>query len=74
MAHGLCERCLESNKYVPGVIVHHKEFITEKNYWGDNVFLNLDNLELVCARCHLEIHGSGDEEYYFDEEGNVCQK
>ena len=73
-AHALCERCFAKGKYVPGVIVHHKEYITEKNYMDDNVFLNLDNLELLCAKCHLEEHGVGEQDYYFDEKGNLCQK
>ena len=27
-ANGLCERCKAAGQFVPGVIVHHKEYIT----------------------------------------------
>ena len=30
-ANGLCERCKAAGEYKPGVIVHHKEYITPGN-------------------------------------------
>ena len=69
--NGLCERCYAKGIYKEGVIVHHKEHITEENYQDDLVMYNLDNLEFLCEECHLEEHQNA-KEYYFDKEGNVC--
>lgn len=69
--NGLCERCYAKGIYKEGVIVHHKEHVTEENYQDDLVMYNLDNLEFVCANCHLELHQNA-QEFYFDKEGNVC--
>lgn len=55
-ANGLCERCKAAGQFVPGVIVHHKEYITPGNIHDANVTLNLDNLELVCEDCHNKEH------------------
>lgn len=73
LASGLCERCFESGRYTAGLIVHHKEPITDENYMDDNLMYGLENLQLLCGKCHLEVHGS-QEDYFFDEEGNVCQR
>lgn len=57
---GLCERCLKKGLYVPGRIVHHKEYITDENFTDPNIILNWDNLELLCRSCHeLEHKGIG---------------
>lgn len=55
-ANGLCERCKAAGQFVPGVIVHHKEYITPGNIHDASVTLNLDNLELVCEDCHNKEH------------------
>lgn len=55
-ANGLCERCMAAGQFVPGVIVHHKEYITPGNIHDASVTLNLDNLELVCEDCHNKEH------------------
>jgi len=70
-----CERCLEKGKYEPAYIVHHKEYITDKNYMDGDVFLNLDNLESLCIKCHNTEHFKGKEnkEYVFDINGNVIK-
>ena len=56
----LCEVCLSKGFYVPGEIVHHKIHITPKNILDPNVTLDWKNLQLVCRRCHAEIHHRND--------------
>ena len=53
---GLCERCLAKGLYNPGVIVHHKVYLTPENIGDPNVSLNWANLELVCRSCHDAEH------------------
>lgn len=67
--NGLCERCLKEHKYEPGVIVHHKEYINESNYFDDDVMYNLDNLELLCEEHHLQEHFK--QKNRFDENGDL---
>ena len=71
-ANGLCERCLAAGQYTPGVIVHHKEYITPGNINNPNVTLNLNNLELVCDDCHNKEHkAKSNDRYRFDSNGNL---
>jgi len=51
-ANGLCERCRAAGQYKPGVIVHHKKYITPGNIHDARVTLDLNNLEYVCEDCH----------------------
>lgn len=70
--HGLCERCGR-----PGVIVHHRTYLTPQNIIDPNVTLNWKNLELVCATCHQHEHFESDamaEGLCFDEEGNLVRR
>ena len=53
---GLCERCLKNGAYVPGVIVHHKCYLSPENIQDPSVTLNFDNLELLCLECHNKEH------------------
>lgn len=69
--NGLCEKCLRHRIYKEGKIVHHKIHITDENYQDDNIMYNLDNLEFLCAECHLLEH-QNKPEYYFDENGDLC--
>lgn len=69
-----CERCLLKGIYTPAYIIHHKEYITDQNYFDDNVFFNLDNLESICLACHNEEHFGKKQEYVFDKEGNLVKK
>ena len=55
---GLCERCLAKGLIVPGVVVHHKKYLTPENINDPSVTLNFENLELVCRACHEEEHSS----------------
>jgi len=70
--HGLCERCGG-----PGLIVHHRIYLTPQNINDPNVSLNWENLELVCATCHQHEHFESDamaEGLCFDEFGNLVRK
>lgn len=69
----LCERCLAKGISNSSHIVHHKEYITDKNYFDDDVFYNIDNLECLCQACHNEEHFGKEQEYKFDLEGNVIR-
>ena len=55
-ANGLCERCRAAGLYRPGVIVHHKDYITPENIHNPGVTLNLGNLEYLCEDCHNKEH------------------
>lgn len=52
LSNPFCERCLLKGIYTPTYIVHHKEYVTDKNYEDDYVFYNIDNLESLCLDCH----------------------
>ena len=62
-----------SGIYNPVEIVHHKEYVTDKNYEDDNVFFNIENLESLCLDCHNKEHFADKDEYIFDEEGNLIK-
>lgn len=70
----LCERCLKNGIYNAAEIIHHKEYINDKNYNDDNVFFNIDNLESLCRRCHNEEHFKlKEKDYLFDENGDLIK-
>lgn len=69
-----CEECQKEGIITPVYIVHHKEWIDESNYNNDEVFFNIDNLESVCLKHHNKIHFSKEEEYYFNEQGDLVKK
>ena len=56
---GLCERCEARGMIVPGVIVHHKTYITPDNLSDPSISLSWDNLELLCQACHNQEHHGG---------------
>ena len=75
---GLCERCLQAGKCIPGHIVHHKVLLTPENISNPDVALNWSNLEYVCQDCHnREHHGSGEgvtsPGTYFNERGELVE-
>ena len=72
-ANGLCERCRAAGRFVPGVIVHHKKYITPGNIHDARVTLALDNLELVCEDCHNKEHKAVHTpmRYQYDANGNL---
>ena len=69
----LCERCLKNDIKIAAYFVHHKEYVTDKNYMYDSVFFNIDNLESLCKKCHNEEHFKEKDEYIFDENGDLIK-
>ena len=57
---GLCERCLARGYIEPGVIVHHKIYLTDDNLHNLDISLSFDNLELLCRQCHSDEHARSD--------------
>lgn len=68
---GLCERCLKRGYYVPGYIVHHKEYIDLTNVTDPNVLLSFDNLEYLCMDCHNQEHHGEKKRYIVCADGSV---
>ncbi|MGL4521585.1 MAG: HNH endonuclease [Bacilli bacterium] len=70
---GLCERCDE-----PGLIVHHKIYLTDDNYQDATIALNHSNLELLCQTCHNKEHFEKNSAirfgYMFDSSGQLVKK
>ena len=61
---GLCERCLSRGDIVPGLIVHHKCYLTPENITDPAITLSYDNLELLCLDCHNKEHITKREQRY----------
>ncbi len=78
---GICERCRKEYEQGrrslaslrPGVIVHHRRYITPDNINDSKVTLSFDNLELLCDDHHNKEHGRSEWRYRFDAEGNVIE-
>ena len=70
---GLCEKCLAEGKIVAGEHVHHRKRITPQTINDPSVTLSWDNLQLLCAECHREIH-SKNKRYRFDQYGHCIIK
>ena len=72
---GLCEKCGR-----PGVIVHHKIYLTPDNITDPYITLSFENLELLCSSCHSIEHnrehggGSTADGLMFDERGDLVQR
>lgn len=64
---------LRSGIYNPAYIIHHKEYVTDKNYEDDNIFFNIDNTESLCQDCHNKEHHAEEAEYSFDENGDLIK-
>ena len=74
-AGGLCEVCYSKGLVVPGEIVHHKIHLNADNINDPRISLNADNLQLVCRKCHAEMHPElGTKRYSVDEYGNITAK
>ena len=68
---GLCERCLARGYFVPGYIVHHKEYIDLDNITDPSVLLSFDNLEYLCERCHNQEHFGEKKRFIVNADGSV---
>jgi len=68
---GLCERCAKDGLIVPGVIVHHKTYITPENINDTNITLSESNLEVLCRSCHEKEHKGITKRYTVDELGRI---
>lgn len=53
-AHGECQECLKKKpkQITRGTVVHHIKHVEEY----PELALDISNLELVCAKCHWELH------------------
>lgn len=49
----ICEICGRPAKQY---VVHHKKHLTPENINDPNIALNWNNLQLLCAECHNQIH------------------
>lgn len=71
---GLCERCRANGMISPGVIVHHKTYLTPENIYNPSIALAFDNLELLCQACHNQEHTGIVRRYKVDELGRVISE
>lgn len=68
---GLCERCAQNGRIVPGDEVHHKQRLTPRNVNNPAVTLSFENLELLCEDCHHAEHFHGKRRWRFDRQGRL---
>lgn len=68
---GLCERCKANGMIVSGEIVHHKIHLNARNVMDESVALNWDNLELLCRKCHGDMHRTVARRYTLEKNGHV---
>lgn len=69
---GICQNCGKA-----GTHVHHIIPVTKLNQHDPNITLNIDNLTLLCQRCHTELHHGIPiirEDLTFDSKGQVIKK
>lgn len=52
----LCERCLSRGIIQRGEIVHHIVPLTAENITDPEITLSWNNLQLLCRKCHGEVH------------------
>ena len=70
---GYAKGVWRSGLYIPAFFVHHKEYVTDLNYEDDDVFFNIDNTESLCKKCHNQEHFKQEEEFSFDENGDLVK-
>lgn len=79
-ARGLCERCLSKGLIKQGEIVHHIIEMDENTIQNPELAFGFNNLQLVCRKCHDEIHENRkkycgrSKRYKVDENGVVSIK
>ena len=73
---GMCQECHDR----PGVIVHHRHWLTPNNINDPDITLSWSNLEYVCHNCHDIIHERvshkipGMVVYEFTTDGDVVER
>ena len=67
----ICERCGDV-----ATMVHHKVYLTNRNYQNAELSLGFGNLMAVCMECHNTIHHrkAAESRYIVDEHGRVILK
>lgn len=65
----LCERCLSRGQIKRGEIVHHVIPLTADNITDPEITLSWNNLQLLCRRCHGEVHAG--RRFMVDDAGHV---
>ena len=65
----LCERCYSRGIITRGEIVHHIKPLNAGNINDPAFTLSFDNLELLCRKCHGEIHAG--KRFAVDENGRI---
>lgn len=79
LQRGMCERCKreieegtrDAGNMNPGLIVHHKKYITPRNINDPKVTLSFDNLELLCEEHHNKEHKAKEKRYRFAKDGSI---
>ena len=66
---GLCQICRRS----PGLIVHHRTWLTPLNVSDPDVSLNHANMLYVCQQCHNGITSENEKILYFDDDGQPVE-
>lgn len=56
--HPLCEECEKKGRVTPASSVHHIKSPFKNGSVDWNLFLDPNNLESICHKCHAEIHNS----------------
>ena len=62
----VCEICGRPAKHY---VVHHRKHLTPENINNPYTALNWDNLQLLCAECHNQIHKSKGRTVVFGDDG-----
>lgn len=70
---GLCEVCAKKGLIVPGVIVHHRQQLTQENINDPSITMAWENLQLLCRDCHGDAHAKG-KRWKVDEMGRVTAR
>lgn len=71
----MCERCFSLGVLKPAKVVHHIEWLDQRNIDDPKVTLGFANFQRLCQDCHAAVHADVQESRVsFDEQGNVVWK
>lgn len=68
---GLCEMCLAMGMYRAGRVVHHITHLNPENIGNPDITLGWDNLMLLCADHHAQVHRHNERRYIVREGGGI---